>query len=107
MVVGLGIRSAWEARNTRFDVKWVRRLLFKVIVNYTNLCVKAALESNGRITDEEAYALVTDNLVDLLGIRGIGDDMSDLVAFEGGSMFDLISKPIAVISSVRESVDFF
>ncbi len=65
------------------------------------------IESNGRITDEEAYALVTGNLVDLLGIRGIGDDMSDLVAFEGGSMFDLISKPIAVISSVRESVDFF
>ncbi|KJA29867.1 hypothetical protein HYPSUDRAFT_126636 [Hypholoma sublateritium FD-334 SS-4] len=89
VVVGLGIRSAWEARNTRFDVKW------------------AALESNGRISDEEAYTLVTDNLVDLLGIRGIGDDMNDLVAFEGGSMFDLASKPIAVISPVRGSVDFF
>lgn len=23
VVVGLGIRSAWEARNTRFDVQWV------------------------------------------------------------------------------------
>ena len=24
VIVGLGVRTAWEARNARFDVQWVR-----------------------------------------------------------------------------------
>ena len=24
VTVGLGVREAWEARNTRFDLQWVR-----------------------------------------------------------------------------------
>ncbi|KAF9481821.1 hypothetical protein BDN70DRAFT_830235, partial [Pholiota conissans] len=89
VVVGLGIRSAWEARNTRFDVQW------------------AILESNGRISEHKAYALVTTNLQNLLGIRGIDDDMDDLVAFEGGNMFNLSSKAVAVISPGRGLVETF
>jgi hypothetical protein len=50
---------------------------------------------------------VTTNLQDLLGIRGIDDETSDLVAFEGGSMFNLSSKAVAVISPGRGLVDFF
>lgn len=23
VIVGLGVRTAWEARNTRFDIQWV------------------------------------------------------------------------------------
>jgi len=29
VVVGLGIRSAWEARNTRFDAQWVGDTLLR------------------------------------------------------------------------------
>ncbi|KAH9482556.1 hypothetical protein JR316_0004656 [Psilocybe cubensis] len=87
VVVGLGIRGAWEARNTRFDAEW------------------AALESNGRISKNQAYALVSNNLEKLLGIRGIDDETTDLVVYEGGSMFDLSSKVIGVISPGRKLVD--
>ncbi|KAF8969443.1 carbohydrate esterase family 9 protein [Flammula alnicola] len=79
-------RMAWEARNTRFD---------------------AALESNGRISEQQSYALVTKNLEDLLGIRGIDEETSDLVAFDGGSMFDLSSKAVGVILPSRGVVDLF
>lgn len=89
VVVGLGVRLAWEARNTRFDAKW------------------AALESSERISEEQAYQLVTKNLEDLLGIRDMGEEMSDLVAFHGGSMFDQSSKAVGVISSARGLVDLF
>jgi len=40
----------------------------------------------------------------LLGIREMDDDM---VAYEGGSVFDLSSKVVAVISPQRHGVDFF
>jgi hypothetical protein len=33
VAVGLGVREAWEARNTRFDIQWVRNLnLFHLLV---------------------------------------------------------------------------
>ncbi|PPQ64627.1 hypothetical protein CVT24_008364 [Panaeolus cyanescens] len=89
VVVGLGVRSAWEARNTRFDVQW------------------AALESNGKISDYDAYNLVTKNLEQLLGIRKIDEDMRDLVAYQGGNMFEFSSKPVAVISPLGGYVNVF
>ncbi|CAA7260052.1 unnamed protein product [Cyclocybe aegerita] len=89
VVVGLGIRSAWEARNTRFDVQW------------------AALESNERVSQQQAYALVTRDLEKLLGVRGVDEESGDLVAYEGGSMFDLSSKAVGVISPARGLVDEF
>jgi hypothetical protein len=46
-------------------------------------------------------------LEDLLGVRGMDDEMGDLVAFHGGSMFDQSSKVVGVISGSREVVDLF
>ncbi|RDB22753.1 hypothetical protein Hypma_010022 [Hypsizygus marmoreus] len=92
VTVGLGVRDAWEARNTRFDIQW------------------AALESNGRISQREMYALAYTNLQKLLGVREIDDESretGDLVAFIGGGPFDFSSKVAAVISPERQVVDLF
>ncbi|KAH6915125.1 hypothetical protein BKA70DRAFT_566770 [Coprinopsis sp. MPI-PUGE-AT-0042] len=89
VVVGLGVRNAWEARHARFDVRW------------------AALESNGRIRDHQAYALVTTDLENLLGIREIEDAEADLVVVEGGDILDFSSKVVGVISPANGFVDIF
>ncbi|KAF8165543.1 hypothetical protein B0H34DRAFT_689508 [Crassisporium funariophilum] len=89
VIVGLGVRSAWEARNARFDIQW------------------AALESSARISQQQAYALVTRDLERLLGVRGIDDETADLVAYSGGSVFELSSKVAGVISPRRGSVELF
>jgi len=89
VIVGLGVRTAWEARNTRFDIQW------------------AVLESNARISVQQAYALVTRDLERLLGVRGIDEESADLVAFDGGSIFDFSSKAVGVISTRRRSVELF
>ncbi|KAG2013293.1 hypothetical protein CC2G_010222 [Coprinopsis cinerea AmutBmut pab1-1] len=81
VVVGLGVRSGWEARHARFDIQW------------------ASLESNGRIEERQAYALVTTDLEKLLGIREVGEETADLVVVEGGTIFDLSSKVVGVISA--------
>ncbi|KAG6854875.1 hypothetical protein C0991_012065 [Blastosporella zonata] len=90
VTVGLGVRESWEARNARFDIQW------------------AVLESNGRISEREMHALAYTNLPKLLGVREI-DEAShiegDMVAFDGGGIFDLSSKVVAVISPGRELVD--
>ncbi|KZV84970.1 hypothetical protein EXIGLDRAFT_623616 [Exidia glandulosa HHB12029] len=86
VTVGLGIEESWSARNTRFDIAW------------------AALESGPEgISRATAFALASSNLEKLLGV----DLPRDIVAYEGGEMFSLSSKPVAVISSSRERVDLF
>ncbi|KAH9833762.1 uncharacterized protein C8Q71DRAFT_712148 [Rhodofomes roseus] len=88
VTVAIGCRDAWQPVNTRFDVAW------------------AALETNGRITRQKAQALVTTNLEKLLDIEGwIDEDGGDLVAYQGGSIFDLSRKPVAVASPRRGLVD--
>ncbi|KAK2466065.1 hypothetical protein APHAL10511_001707 [Amanita phalloides] len=86
VTVGLGVRDAHDARNTKFTVEW------------------AMLESNGRIEETDAVSLVTTNLEQLLGIRGIDED---LVAYEGGGMFEGASKVVGVICPGRMQVDLF
>ena len=54
----------------------------------------------------QAYALASTNLDKLLGIKHDSED-SDLVAFEGGGLFDLSSKVAAIISPQRGLVDLF
>ena len=54
----------------------------------------------------EAYALASTNLDKILGIKHDSED-ADLVAFEGGSMFDLSGKVAAVVSPHRGLVDLF
>lgn len=66
---------------------------------------KAKLESNGRIDDQQAYALATTNLEKLLGIINLQDETADLVAYDGGGAFDLSSKVVAVLSPERGIVD--
>ncbi|KDQ64250.1 hypothetical protein JAAARDRAFT_64138 [Jaapia argillacea MUCL 33604] len=87
VTVALGVRDAWQVQNTRFDLGW------------------AALESNGRIDRREAFALATTNLEELLGVKDMFDDRADLVAYEGGGVFDLSSKVVAVLSPQRGVVD--
>lgn len=85
---------------------WVLIILY-CVQRKTQASAQAALDSNDRISEEQAYNLVTKNLEDLLGIRGMDEEMGDLVAFRGGSMFDQSSKAVGVISSNRELVDLF
>lgn len=66
---------------------------------------QAVLESGGRISERQAYALVTTDLERLLGVKGLDDDSGDLVAYEGGSVFDFSSKVTAVISPSRGVVE--
>ena len=54
----------------------------------------------------QAYALASTNLDKLLGIKH-GSKDSDLVAFEGGGLFDFSSKVVAVVSPQRGLVDLF
>ncbi|KAL5631170.1 hypothetical protein ACGC1H_006866 [Rhizoctonia solani] len=88
VTVGVGVVESWEARNTRFDIGW------------------AALESDGDIKKNDALALGTTNLQKLLGLEG-NDLFGDLVAYHGGGCFDLASRPVAVLSSARATVDLF
>lgn len=104
ITVGLGVRSAWDARNSGFDIQWVRFQLLHWVA-LTN-SFQAILESNGRINERKAYALVSSDLEKLLGVRNIGED-ADLVAYEGGGLFDRSSKVVGIISPQREVVDLF
>lgn len=56
-------------------------------------------------TAREVYGLATINLEQLLGVKGIEPESADLVAFDGGSVFNLSSKIVAVVSSQRGLVD--
>jgi len=68
---------------------------------------QAKLESNGKISENQAYRLVSTDLEQLLGLRGVDEEISDLVAFDGGNVFDLSSKVVGVISPGRGLVDLF
>ena len=63
------------------------------------------MESNGRIDQQKAYSLLTTNLEKLLGVVNLPDEDTDLVAYRGGSVFDLSSKVVAVLSPGRGGVD--
>lgn len=69
--------------------------------------VQASIESNGRIDKQQAYALATTNLEKLLGVVNLPDGAADLVAYQGGSLFDLSSKVVGVLSAERGGVDLF
>lgn len=87
VIVGIGVREGWEARNTRFELEL------------------AALESNGRLSEKQAYELATTDLEKLLGVDWIDEDSADLVAYEGGGVLDMSSKVSAIISPARGIVD--
>ncbi|KAH9040638.1 carbohydrate esterase family 9 protein [Lactarius pseudohatsudake] len=85
VTVGVGVDEPSSAAATRFDLGWI------------------ALESGGHISKPEAIALASTNLKKLLG----GNGATDLVATQGGDLLSFESKVVAVISSVRGTVDLF
>ncbi|KAG7098629.1 hypothetical protein E1B28_000547 [Marasmius oreades] len=88
VTVGIGNLEIWSARSTRFDVAW------------------ASLEADGKLSKEQAIALASKNLEDLLGAK-IDDEETDLVATTSGDLFELNAKVVAVVSPKRASVDLF
>jgi len=84
----IGVSEAWMARNTRLDVAW------------------AALESDMRISKEDAIALASTSLDKLLGGKGLAEDI-DLVATEGGGLLEFSGKVVGVMSPLRSTTDLF
>lgn len=81
---------SWQARNTWLDAAWV------------------AIEAGGNIDKETALALVSTNLERLLGLEVETQeqkDMADIVAWEGGDIFSMSSKVVAVIAGARGQID--
>ncbi|KAF9227427.1 composite domain of metallo-dependent hydrolase [Gyrodon lividus] len=87
VTVGIGIIESWDARNSRFDLAW------------------AALEAEGKISRKQAIKLVSTNLEKLLTGSACSTEMSDLIALEGGDIFDMESKVVAVVSPLQHSVN--
>ena len=57
------------------------------------------MEADGKISREQANALVSTNVERILGLDDIVDGgLDDLVAFDGGSAFEFSSKVVAVLS---------
>ena len=63
------------------------------------------IESEGFITRSEAFALASENVEKLLGIRQEVTRKRDLVATEGADLLELNGKVVAIISSSRGEVD--
>ena len=68
----------------------------------THAVNQAAIELEGNINVEQALAVGSVNLEKLLGVR---DFNCDLVATQGGSLFDAGSKVVAIISERKEGID--
>jgi hypothetical protein len=105
VTVGLGVKEAWNARNAYMDAAWV--------CAYSSVCTtgltvipQVADASGGRISMADAFSLSSTNLEKLLGVH-VEDELSDLVAFEGGRGWDLEGKAKAVISPVLQGSDVF
>ena len=78
-----------------------------IILNANNLLIpmKLAIDGGGSISRAQALALASTNVEKLLGGRVEAENMYDLVATEGGTIFDFKSKVAAVISPRRGFVD--
>lgn len=110
VTVAIGVLEEWQARNTRFDVGWVRNAFSHrdgsvgtSITDYLSFIFplsQAALEAFGKINKEQAMALATTNLEKILDIKPHGD----LVAYQGGDLMDMQSKVVAVLSEEQGEV---
>ena len=68
--------------------------------------LQAALEAAGQISQTQALALASYNLEKLLGLD-FEEELSDLVATEGGDLLGFESKVVGIISPRRETVELF
>ncbi|KAH7927128.1 carbohydrate esterase family 9 protein [Leucogyrophana mollusca] len=87
VTVGIGVLESWDARNARFDLAW------------------AALEAGGQISRKQAIALASSNVEKLLMGSVSSARTSDLVATQGGDLFEMSSKVVAIISPRQRSVE--
>jgi hypothetical protein len=62
--------------------------------------------SRGKLSREQVIQLASANMLELLDVDVVPEDV-DLVAFEGGSIFDLEGKPKAVLSSGKQMTEIF
>ncbi|EGO25467.1 hypothetical protein SERLADRAFT_437208 [Serpula lacrymans var. lacrymans S7.9] len=90
VTVGIGVVEIWEARNARFDLAW------------------ASLEAGGEIeiSKQEAIALASTNIEKLVLGYTRPTLSTELVVTEGGDLFDLSSKVVAVINPSQHAVEF-
>ncbi|KAJ7182422.1 hypothetical protein C8R43DRAFT_1100885 [Mycena crocata] len=86
--VALGVKADYDARNARFEIAW------------------AALDADGAIDYSTAMALASTNMDRALGLD-LGADAEELVAYQGGSMFDFESKVVGIMSERRAAVELF
>ncbi|EKM54380.1 uncharacterized protein PHACADRAFT_123385 [Phanerochaete carnosa HHB-10118-sp] len=87
VTVGIGIKEAWDARNTRLDIGWL------------------AIDAGGEISRAQAMAIASTNVEKLLGGKVEAAWAGDLVATEGGDLLDFNSKVVAVLSPKRGAVN--
>jgi hypothetical protein len=85
VTVGFGIEENWQARNAWFDAAW------------------EAINAGGDLDKETALSLISINLEKLLGLEL--EEQREMVVWQGGDVFEMQSKVIAVISKPREQVD--
>jgi len=86
--VGLGIREDWEGRNLRLEAAWIY--------------------ANGGFSKDEAIALASKNVAELLGMKdGVeGVAAEDWVAYEG-DFFGMSGRVRAVSAAGAATVDLF
>ncbi|KAF4615672.1 hypothetical protein D9613_012510 [Agrocybe pediades] len=88
--VAIGVVDEYAARNLRFDLAWI------------------ALDSNGTISQNQAFALATTNLHKALGLSARSRVVvPDLVLYSGGGALDFGSKVVGVASAARGVVEIF
>lgn len=76
------------------------------VLRLNSFAIQAALDSDGFLGKADALSLVTTNLDKIFGL-GKDEDEDDLVAYEGGDLFSLESKVVAVISPRDGHVEIF
>ncbi|ESK94416.1 carbohydrate esterase family 9 protein [Moniliophthora roreri MCA 2997] len=88
VAVGIGVEHPQFAQDTKFHLSQIS-------------------EIEAQLDRETTYGLASTTLEKLLGVKGLDEETGDLVAFHQGSVFDSGSKPVAVISPLRATVDVF
>ncbi len=100
VTVGIGIQEAWSARNTRFDIAWVRYTIIPP-VHSTDFLFQLAIDAGGDLSKAQAIAIGSTNVEKLLGGKVETAETRDFIATEGGDLLDFNSKVKAVISPRR------
>jgi len=64
-------------------------------------------ESNGTISEDIAFNMITQNFGKALGLNITGYSFPDLMLYSGGGVFDFESKVIGVLAYSRGGVEIF